>query len=324
MSDTEFEIIRRFFQRQKTRRSDVITGIGDDAAVLHPPTDSELVVCMDTLVAGVHFPQDTAAAAIGHKVLAVNLSDLAAMGADPLWATLSVTLPNSDAAWLDDFSWGFFQLADRHDVQLVGGDTTRGPLSVTVQMHGSVPRGCAIRRSGAQAGDHIYVTGSLGDAGLALRLGELADDHLRRQLDFPEPKIAAGQALRGHASAAIDISDGLLADLGHLLAAEQLGASINIDDLPRSAAFNAAMQQSADTHPEWLHDLPLSAGDDYELCFTVPQQACEAAEQALAAVSVEATTIGVIEAAPGIRCVNAAGEEYQPATTGYQHFGEST
>lgn len=323
MSDTEFEIIRRYFQRQKTRRSDVITGIGDDAAVLHPPTDSELVVCMDTLVAGVHFPQGTAAAAIGHKVLAVNLSDLAAMGADPLWATLSITLPDNDAAWLDEFSRGFFQLAERHDVQLVGGDTTRGPLSVTVQVHGSVPRGCAIHRSGARAGDRIYVTGSLGDAGLALCLGEQADDRLRQRLDLPEPQIAAGQALRGHASAAIDISDGLLADLGHLLAAEQLGASINIDDLPRSAAFNAAMQQSANAHPEWHYELPLSAGDDYELCFTVPPQACEAAQQALAAVSVEATAIGVIEAAPGVRCVNAAGEDYRPASSGYQHFGET-
>jgi thiamine-monophosphate kinase len=324
MSETEFDIIRRYFQRQKTRRSDVITGIGDDAAVLHPPTGSELVVCMDTLVAGVHFPQDTAAAAIGHKVLAVNLSDLAAMGADPLWATLSVTLPDNDAAWLEGFSRGFFQLADRHDVQLVGGDTTRGPLSVTVQVHGSVPRGRAIHRSGAQVGDRIYVTGSLGDAGLALRMDEQVDDRLRQRLDFPEPQLAAGQALRAHASAAIDISDGLLADLGHLLAAEQRGASIRIDDLPRSVAFNEVIHQSEGTHPEWLYDLPLSAGDDYELCFTVPGQACEAAEHALAAVSVEATVIGVIEATAGIRCVNAAGEPYQSTTTGYQHFGETT
>ncbi len=323
MSETEFEIIRRYFQRQNTRRSDVITGIGDDAAVLHPPADSELVVCMDTLVAGVHFPSGTAAAAIGHKVLAVNLSDLAAMGADPLWASLSLTLPKNDAAWLEDFSRGFFQLADCHDMQLVGGDTTRGPLSVTVLVHGSVPRGCAIHRSGTQAGDRIYVTGSLGDAGLALRLGEHADDRLRQRLDFPQPQLAAGQALRGHASAAIDISDGLLADLGHLLEARQLGASINIDDLPRSAAFTAALQEVGAVHPEWFHDLPLSAGDDYELCFTVPKQACEAAEQALAAVSVEATVIGVVETPPGIRCVNAAGEAYRPAATGYQHFGET-
>ena len=324
MSETEFEIIRRYFQRQKTRRSDVITGIGDDAAVLHPPTDSELVVCMDTLVSGVHFPQNTAAAAVGHKVLAVNLSDLAAMGADPLWATLSLTLPENDAAWLEEFSSGFFQLADRYDVQLVGGDTTRGPLSVTVQVHGSVPRGSAIRRSGAQPGDRIYVTGSLGDAGLALRLGEQADAQLRQRLDYPEPQLAAGQALRTYASAAIDISDGLLADLGHLLEAGQLGATVNIDDLPCSAAFTAALQQCADAHPEWRHALPLSAGDDYELCFTLTPQACEAAENALAAVSVEATVIGVIETATGIRCVDAAGEGYWPVASGYQHFGEST
>ena len=169
MSDTEFDIIRRYFTRQDSNRGDVVTGIGDDAALLRVPAGMELVVCMDTLVDGVHFPGGTPATAIGHKALAVNLSDLAAMGAEPAWVTLSLTMPESDPDWLAAFSRGFFELADRYQVQLVGGDTTQGPLAVTVQAHGFVPAGQALRRQGAQAGDHIYVTGTLGDAGLALQ-----------------------------------------------------------------------------------------------------------------------------------------------------------
>ena len=210
---------------------------------------------MDTLVDGVHFPAGTPAAAIGHKALAVNLSDLAAMGAEPAWATLSLTLPESDPDWLADFSQAFFKLADRYQLQLVGGDTTRGPLSVTVQVHGFVPNGQALRRQGAQPGDHIYVTGTLGDAGLALRSGGHDGEVLRQRLDYPEARIAAGRLLRGYASAAIDISDGLLADLGHMLAADDLGASLNVDELPRSAAFKELTQQSAR-----FYELPLSRG----------------------------------------------------------------
>ena len=316
MSGREFEIIRRYFTRQQPQREDVIAGIGDDAALLQVPADSELVVCMDTLVAGVHFPESTAAAAIGHKALAVNLSDLAAMGATPAWATLSLTLPDDDPVWLENFSQGFFRLADRYDVQLVGGDTTRGPLSVTVQAHGFVPGGCALRRQGAQAGDRIYVTGTLGDAGLSLCMGDQADTVLQQRLDYPEPRISAGQLLRGVASAAIDVSDGLLADLGHLLEADGLGASIYIDELPRSATLTAATRQQSS-----FYDLPLSAGDDYELCFTVPVRDCIEMEAALSSQSLEFTAIGVIEQEPGIRCYQANGDLYQAATDGYQHFG---
>ena len=316
MSETEFEIIRRYFTRQQPQRKDVIAGIGDDAALLQVPADSELVVCMDTLVAGVHFPETTTAAAIGHKALAVNLSDLAAMGATPAWATLSLTLPESDPVWLEQFSQGFFRLADRYDVQLVGGDTTRGSLSVTVQAHGFVPAGRALRRQGAQAGDRIYVTGTLGDAGLALHLGDQADPVLQQRLDFPEPRVAAGQLLRDVASAAIDVSDGLLADLNHLLEADNLGATVNIDELPRSAALTAATRQQSS-----FHELPLSAGDDYELCFTVPERACHEMEAVLSSQSIEFTVIGVIEQDPGIRCHQANGNLYQAATDGYQHFG---
>ena len=325
MSATEFEIIRRYFTRQQPQRADVIAGIGDDAAVLQVPADSELVVCIDTLVAAVHFPGSTPAAAIGHKALAVNLSDLAAMGATPAWATLSLTLPDSNPVWLGDFSEGFFRLADRYGVQLVGGDITRGPLSVTVQAHGLVPRGRALRRQGAQPGDRIYVTGTLGDAGLALRLEDHAHNTIRQRLDYPEPRVAAGQLLREYASAAIDVSDGLLADLGHLLEGDgpgaSPGASINIDALPRSSVFIATMQQPGFAQADLFYELPLSAGDDYELCFTVPQRTCEVMEAMLSNQSIDCTAIGVIEAESGIRCRKANGDVYHPVTEGYQHFG---
>ncbi len=320
MSATEFEIICRYFARQSLQRDDVLAGIGDDAALLQVPTGSELAVCIDTLVAAVHFPAATPAAAIGHKALAVNLSDLAAMGATPAWVTLSLTLPDSDPAWLADFSQAFFQLADRFGVQLVGGDTTRGPLSITVQAHGFVPAGRALRRHGAQPGDRIYVTGTLGDAGLALQLRAQADPALRQQLDYPEPRVAAGQLLGAYASAAIDVSDGLLADLGHLLAASGQGASINVDALPRSAVFTATMQQPGFRQSGLFYELPLSAGDDYELCFTVPAQSCAEMELALSKQSIVCTAIGVIEAHPGIRCHNANGDRYQAVNDGYQHF----
>lgn len=316
MSGSEFEIIRRYFTRLQPQRKDVIAGIGDDAALLQVPTGRELVVSMDTLVAGVHFPETTPAAAIGHKALAVNLSDLAAMGATPAWATLSITLPDNDPVWLEDFSQGFFRLADYYNVQLVGGDTTHGPLSVTVQAHGFVPGGCALRRVGAQVGDRIYVTGTLGDAGLALRQGDQADAALQQRLDYPKPRITAGQLLRDVASAAIDISDGLLADLGHLLEVDDLGASVNVDELPRSPAFIAATRQQPS-----FHELPLSAGDDYELCFTVPEGDCNEMEMALSSQSIEFSAVGVIEQEPGIRCHKTNGDLYQAATDGYQHFG---
>ena len=322
MSATEFEIIRRYFTRQQTQRDDVIAGIGDDAALLQMPSGSELVMCMDTLVAAVHFPESIPAAAIGHKALAVNLSDLAAMGAIPAWATLSLTLPDNDAAWLEDFSQAFFRLADRYGVQLVGGDTTRGPLSITVQAHGFVPAGRALRRQGARPGDRIYVTGTLGDAGLALQLGDQADPALRQRLDYPEPRITAGQLLREYASAAIDISDGLLADLGHLLETDDAGALINVDALPRSAVFTTTMQQPGLMQPDLFYALPLAAGDDYELCFTVPSRSCEEMELALSSQTIDCTAIGVIEQQSGLRCHRANGDVYQAATRGYQHFGD--
>jgi thiamine-monophosphate kinase len=320
MAESEFDIIRHYFTGHRTGRQDVRLGIGDDAALLQVPPGKLLAACMDTLVAGVHFPPETSAAAIGHKALAVNLSDLAAMGAEPAWATLSLALPDNDSLWLEAFSAGFFALADRHAVQLVGGDTSRGPLVITVQAHGFVTPGKALLRYGASAGERIYVTGTLGDAGLALLMNETDDAWLRNRLDFPEPRIEAGLALREYASAAIDISDGLLADLGHLLEGDRLGASLRIDDLPRSDAFLAAMRAMDPERRRLFYELPLSAGDDYELCFTVAENRCTEMEARLSRAPGGCQWVGVVEAIPGIRCWREDGTMYRPAATGYQHF----
>jgi thiamine-monophosphate kinase len=323
MGESEFDIIRHYFAGHPAGREDVLAGIGDDAALLRVPPDRLLVVCLDTLVAGVHFAPETAAAAIGHKALAVNLSDLAAMGAEPAWATLALTLPESDPAWLGAFSAAFFALADRYGVQLVGGDTTRGPLCITVQAHGFVPPGKVLRRRGALPGDRIYVTGTLGDAGLALCPDAPQDEHLRRRLDFPEPRIEAGLALRDYASAAIDISDGLLADLEHVLADDRLGALLRIDALPRSEAFLEAMRALDPERRDLYYDLPLGAGDDYELCFTVAASVSGALEARLAGVPGGCRCIGIVDAAPGIRCLRDDGAAYRAALTGYRHFNGS-
>jgi len=323
MAESEFDIIRYYFARHRASRDDVLVGIGDDAALLQAPAGRVLAVCLDTLVAGVHFPPETSAAAIGHKALAVNLSDLAAMGAEPAWATLALTVPENDAAWLAAFSDAFFTLADRYTVQLVGGDTTRGPLVITVQAHGFVPPGKALQRQGARPGERIYVTGTLGDAGLALRMNDPGDNWLRKRLDFPEPRIEAGLVLRDYASAAIDISDGLLADLGHLLEIDRLGASLRIDALPRSEAFLGAMQVLDPDRRGQFHELPLGAGDDYELCFTVAEQHCGEMEERLARIPGGCRWIGVVEADQGIRCYRDDGAPYRPAVSGYQHFSST-
>ena len=322
MSVDEFDIIRRHFVRPGPARDDVLAGIGDDAALLQVTPGHELVICTDTLVAGRHFPIDTPAAAIGHKALAVNLSDLAAMGAEPAWATLALTLPEYDADWMEAYMQGFFQLADTHHVQLIGGDTTRGPLSMTVQAHGFVPQGGALLRHGAQPGEHIYVTGTLGDAGLALLLAERAGPALRARLDFPQPRIEAGKKLRGLATAAIDISDGLLADLGHLLEADGLGASIETDLLPRSSAFEAGIRAAGQEATALGTELPLSAGDDYELCFTAAAVAEQQVMATCATLTCGCTRIGLVEQQPGIRCLQAHATEYLPAMTGYNHFDD--
>ncbi|HSJ47451.1 MAG TPA: thiamine-phosphate kinase [Gammaproteobacteria bacterium] len=316
MPESEFSIIDHYFRRSGAERPDVALGIGDDAALLRVPEGQELVVTVDTLVAGVHFPVDTPPVAIGHKALAVNLSDLAAMGATPAWITLALTLPTADNDWLDTFAEGLFALATTHDVQLVGGDTTHGPLSVTVQAMGLVPEGRALRRSGAREGDAILVTGYLGDAALALQQGAAASTELRARLDTPQPRVAAGQALRELASSAIDISDGLLADLGHIVRASAVGAELWMDALPRSVVFRHALGRE---QPDW-YGLPLTGGDDYELCVTLPPERVETARARLAELGLPLTEVGRIRAGQGIRCHHEDGREYQPTSRGYEHF----
>ncbi len=259
MALSEFKLIQRFFANSGTHRADVRVGVGDDCAVLHLPAGKELVVSMDTLVEGVHFFKNADPESLGHKSLAVNLSDLAAMGAEPAWATLALTLPSVDEGWLEAFCRGFSSLAATHNVQLIGGDTTQGPLNITIQAHGFVDPGAALRRDGAQLGDLIYVTGTLGDAGLALQATERTRLPLSIQsrLDRPTPRLTEGQALVGLASAAIDISDGLISDLGHICDASGVGATLYVKDLPCSQAVRDYIKVSDD----WA--LPLSTGDDY-------------------------------------------------------------
>lgn len=315
----EFDLIARHFSRRPSR-DDVCLGVGDDAALLRPPAGQVLAATVDTLIAGVHFPEQTAPADIGHKSLAVNLSDLAAMGAEPAWVTLAISLPKVDDRWLHAFAEGFYALAARHRVALVGGDTTRGPLCITVQALGWVPEGEALRRAGARPGDDLYVTGTLGDAGLGLAVvqSRMQVDPAHREallvrLNRPEPRIETGLALRGLATAAIDISDGLAADLGHLLKASGVGARVELDRLPRSDAVRLA-----DPHGR----LALTAGDDYELAFTLPP-GCEADLARYAERLPPYTRIGRIDAAPGLRLIDAQGNPFAFSHRGYDHFRES-
>lgn len=317
---TEFDLIDRYFARPSTHRNDVVVGIGDDGAILRVPAAAELVVVMDTLVAGVHFPLYTDPASIGFKAVAVNLSDLAAMGAEPAWATLALTLPDNNEQWLSAFSEGLFAALDLYNVALVGGDTTRGPLTITIQLHGFIPEGCALRRNGAQPGDEIYITGSIGDAGMALLAleGKITPqtehrEYFMQRLNRPQARVAEGMSLRGIANAAIDISDGLLADLGHILERSHVGALINIDAVPCSDAFLAQNIQDN-------RDIALSSGDDYELCFTVPQDKIALFQRVSTAWSCPCTRIGVIAAELGLRCTTKDGVLFSPRRLGYQHF----
>lgn len=315
MALSEFDVIHRFFRREHTAPG-VTLGIGDDAALLKVDSSASLVVAVDTLVVGRHFSEQTDAASVGYKALAVNLSDFAAMGAQPRWATLALTLPEVDEAWLTGFAEGFFHLADRFNVALVGGDTTRGPLTITVQLQGQVDESCALRRDAAKPGQHIFVTGTPGDAAYALRqlqAGEPVEDELLSRLNRPEPRVAFGRALAGVAAAAIDVSDGLLADLGHVLEVSKCGARVNVDAITRS---------------HWLKNLDdetvlacqLGGGDDYELCFTVDADRVEEVYRAAEDCELRIAEIGIIEPQPGIRCVRDDGSPYTPRVEGFDHF----
>jgi thiamine-monophosphate kinase len=319
---SEFTLIERYFAAQDCQRPDVVLGIGDDGALLLPAAGQHLVVTLDTLVADVHFFADTDPQGLGHKALAVNLSDLAAMGATPAWITLGLTLPRADAAWLARFCQGLFALADRYGVQLVGGDTTHGPGPViSIQAHGFVPPGQALRRDGARPGDVLYVTGTPGDAGLALAaaLGTatVAAEHrpfIQQRLERPEPRMAQGLALRGIASAAIDVSDGLAQDLGHVLRRSGVGARLVVDQLPLSPALLAQADRDA------ALTLALAGGDDYELCFSVPPDRVAQLERVAADWECRCTRLGVITAQPGLHLLRADGCAFPLQRGGYDHF----
>jgi thiamine-monophosphate kinase len=324
----EFELIARIRDRCAVAREDVRLGIGDDAALLAVPTGHILAVSMDTLVAGVHFPQSTRAFDVGWKSLAVNLSDLAAMGATPAWATLALTLPVGDAKWVGQFADGFAALAGEFKLALVGGDMTQGPLSITVTVHGFVPDGAALLRGGACAGDGVYVTGTLGDAAAGLRCLEQREGvaaspapplaascaTLIERLDRPTPRVAQGLALRGRASACIDISDGLVADLGHVCAASGVGAEIDVESLPASSALLGFCDAPT------RHALQLGGGDDYELCFTAADAQAPSLLGDLARSGCGATRIGRIVAGRVVSFRDSNGNPIVGAQTGWEHF----
>ncbi len=325
---SEFDLIRRYFTRATPS---ALLGVGDDAALLQVSAGNVLAVSTDMLVSGTHFLPDADPFLLGHKTLAVNLSDLAAMGAAPRWAVLAIALPpkddgGADEAWLAQFSAGFFALAQQHDVELVGGDTTRGPLNLCVTIFGEVPAQQALRRSGAQVGDEIWVSGCLGDAALALAhlqgrvalsAAELAD--CLPALYRPLPRVALGLALRGIASSAIDISDGLLADLGHILEASQMGAEIEFAAVPVSPTLRG-QDARAPANELLARQCVLSGGDDYELCFTAP--AARRAELAKIAtrLNLPLTRIGEIVAGRGCIVHDAAGNPIHIEVRGYDHF----
>jgi len=314
----EFQLIRQI-QRQTSAscefESGVILGIGDDAAVLEVPAGQHLVAATDTLNAGVHFPEDTPAFDIGYKCLAVNLSDMAAMGAIPRWVLLSLSLPDVDPAWVKSFTAGFNSLAQAHAVTLVGGDTTSGPLSISVTALGLIEPGRQLTRSGAQAGDLIVVSGTLGGAARALEMLQsgqpVTGQHL---LDRPVPRVLLGQALLGHANACIDISDGLLADLGHILEASHCGARIHVDKLPQSPNLAGLKEEI-----RWRYQL--AGGDDYELLFTLPAEQRAVLDNWSVKLDVDLSIIGEIEAGQGIRCIRTDGSTYNSQKAGYEHFG---
>ncbi len=310
MQGAEFDLIRRYFAVHTPQHPFNQLGIGDDCALLSVPAGCQMAITTDTMVENVHFFADADPELLGHKLLAVNLSDLAAMGAEPFAVTLALTLPRIDNDWLQAFSGGFMRLARRHRVDLIGGDTTAGPLTLTVQAMGTLPAGEALLRSNAQIGDFIYVTGQLGNAGLGLKIKQGYDcsnpEPMLKAFNQPQPRVTEGLALRGTAHACIDISDGLAADLGHILTKSGCGARLQWECLPLSAEVLEYVRRSGD----WT--LPLMAGDDYELCFTLAPGITPTGFD-------NAYCIGRIEAEPGLR-IERAGRLQTLEATGYEHF----
>jgi thiamine-monophosphate kinase len=314
----EFDLIARHFTRATPG---AVLGVGDDCALLAPTPGMQLAVSSDMLLEGRHFSPQDSPAGIGHKSLAVNLSDLAAMGATPRWATLSIALPEADDAWLTAFARGFFRMADQHGIELVGGDTTRGALTISITVIGEVPPGLALRRDGAQAGDDVWVSGVIGSAALALayRQGRLSMEQIDAAkvlpaLYLPTPRVALGIALRGIASSAIDISDGLLGDLGHILQRSQVGAILEFAALPTLPVAQAYL------HEEVAAGCVLAGGDDYELCFTAAPGKRDAVLEAAAGAGVAVTRIGRIAAESGLSVIDTNGQPLAIKNTGYDHF----
>jgi len=316
---SEFDLIQRYFTRATPSAE---LGVGDDAALLKVSEGVELVISTDMLVSATHFFPDADPEYLGHKTLAVNLSDLAAMGAVPRWATLALALPHVDEDWLAKFSRGFFALAEQHSVDLIGGDTTRGPLTLSVTIMGELPKGSALRRDAAQEGDDVWVSGALGDAALALThlLGKLVLPPeilaaCEPRLHQPQARVALGLALRGIANSAVDVSDGLLADLGHILERSHVAAELSFATIPRSAHFLASGANDL-----LLQHCALAGGDDYELCFTAAIERRSEIEQISAQLALPLTRIGKIVSGVGCVLRDADGSEMQTKEFGYAHF----
>ena len=326
MSVSEFDIIDQYFRTARPSRDDVLLGIGDDCALLSPPPGKQLAISTDTLISGVHFPVATQARDVGYKSLAVNLSDLAAMGAQPAWASLALSLPQVDEHWLGDFMRGFNELAKQFNVSLIGGDTTRSPhkdlFSITINITGFIDEERALKRNRAQAGDQIFVTGQLGDAAAGLHCilhQQTADSttaYLIERLNRPQPRVLAGQLLGDFSVAAIDISDGLYADLGHLCRASGCGAVIHLDQLPLSGALRTFYRQK----PDWA--AILNGGDDYELCFSCPPDQVDAMGQLLGSKQIPFSSIGYMTDSDEICCLAADGSELSIENRSYNHFND--
>jgi thiamine-monophosphate kinase len=319
----EFELIRRHFQHA-LKPPGVALGNGDDCALLAPAPGMRLAVSTDMLVEGRHFLSTVDPKALGHKALAVNLSDLAAMGAEPLAFTLALALPRADDAWLGGFSRGLLALADAHGCALVGGDTTAGPLNICITVFGQVPEHQALRRSAAQVGDDIYVSGTLGDARLALevfrggaQLSAADFAAVRLRMERPTPRVALGVALRGVAHAAADVSDGLLGDLGHILEASGVGADVTTDWATHSIATSSILKSAG---ANICTEYACTGGDDYELVFTAPPAAAQAVQQAAAMARTPVIRVGTVTARPGLRLLDALGAVWQHAWTSFDHF----
>jgi thiamine-monophosphate kinase len=318
----EFELIQRFFTRPARADGAAALGVGDDCALLKPlAAGMQLAISSDMLVEGRHFLSTVDPARLGHKALAVNLSDLAACGALPLGFTLALSLPRADAAWLEPFARGLHALAEAHGCELIGGDTTQGPLNLCITVFGEVPQGQALLRSGARAGDDIYVSGSLGDARLALEvfrgtvaLGGPVFEAARARMEQPTPRVALGQALRGVASAAVDVSDGLLGDLGHVLSASNVGAQIE------SAAALGLMEAGGHIDAALQLDCVLAGGDDYELAFTAAPERRGAVQAAAAQAGTRVTRIGQVEARHGVRVLDVQGHVMNRRFGSFDHF----